>query len=390
VGVLRRDLARQYRFDEMVGTGSAMAEVFQLMETAAASSITVLIEGETGTGKELVARGIHRASARADGPFLAVNCAAMPETLLESELFGHRRGAFTGAIRDNPGLFRAATSGTVFLDEISDMPAAMQAKLLRVLEEGEVIPLGESVASKVDVRVLSATNRKLLNEVRLGRFRDDLYYRVAVFPIKLPPLRARREDIPLLVHRFVERAAERQHKHISGFDEAALAVLAAHHWPGNIRELQNEIERAVALARKDGVLGLAQISSSIRESALADDRSRTLHTMALPGAGAADAGTLNRCPSSRSTMTREDDAKPGAARSAKDYFEETVSPVGTGAAPSSSETNPASFRDARAAFEARFIEDMLVRCDRNVSRTAKVMGMSRVQLQRKIKEYGLR
>jgi transcriptional regulator with GAF, ATPase, and Fis domain len=391
VGVLRRDLARQYHFDEMVGTGSAMAEAFQLMETAAASSITVLIEGETGTGKELVARGIHRASARADGPFLAVNCAAMPETLLESELFGHRRGAFTGAIRDNPGLFRAATGGTVFLDEIGDMPAAMQAKLLRVLEEGEVIPLGESVASKVDVRVLSATNRELRNEVRLGRFRDDLYYRVAVFPIKLPPLRARREDIPLLVRRFVERAAERQHKHISGFDEAALTVLAVHHWPGNIRELQNEIERAVALAPKDGVLGLDQISSSIRESALAGDRSRTLHTMLPPGAGAAYVGGLNQTASGRSAAAKGDDAKSGVAPNTGDYFGETVSQVGTiGAAPSPPQTNPALFRDARAAFEARYIEDMLVRCDHNVSRAAKVMGMSRVQLQRKIKEYALR
>jgi transcriptional regulator with GAF, ATPase, and Fis domain len=174
VGLLRRDLASQLRFDEMVGTGPAMAEVFHLMETAAASSITVLIEGETGTGKELVARGIHRASARADGLFLAINCAALPETLLESELFGHRRGAFTGAIRDQPGLFRSATGGTVFLDEVGEMPASMQAKLLRVLEQAEVVPLGESVPSKVDVRVLSATNRQLRSDVQQGKFRSDL------------------------------------------------------------------------------------------------------------------------------------------------------------------------------------------------------------------------
>ncbi len=165
VGALRRDLARHDTFAEIVGTGSVMVEVLKLMETAAASSITALIEGETGTGKELVARGIHRASARSDGPFLALNCAAMPEPLLESELFGHRRGAFTGAIRDNLGLFRAAAGGVVFLDEVADMPMPMQAKLLRVLEEQEVVPLGDNFPRKVDVRVLSATNRDLKAEV---------------------------------------------------------------------------------------------------------------------------------------------------------------------------------------------------------------------------------
>src|SRR6516164_6397701 len=227
VGVLRRDLASRLRFDEMVGTGPAMAEVFQLMETAAASSITALIEGETGTGKELVARGIHRASARSDGPFLALNCAAMPEPLLESELFGHRRGAFTGAIRDNLGLFRAAAGGVVFLDEVADMPMPMQAKLLRVLEEQEVVPLGDNFPRKVDVRVISTTNRELKAEVAGGRFREDLYYRLAVFPISVPPLRRRREDIPLLAARFLNAAAERQHKSVAGLDAEAMEVLAA-------------------------------------------------------------------------------------------------------------------------------------------------------------------
>ncbi len=354
VGVLRRDLASQQRFNEMVGTGSAMAEVFHLMETAAASSITVLIEGETGTGKELVARGIHRASARADGPFLAINCAAMPETLLESELFGHRRGAFTGAVRDYPGFFRSATGGTVFLDEVGDMPAAMQAKLLRVLEQGEVVPLGESVPSKVDVRVLSATHRQLRYEVQLGKFRDDLYYRIAVFPIRLPPLRERREDIPLLVQRFVERAAERQHKRVSGFDQPALAVFAAYSWPGNIRELQNEVERAVALARDESLLGSAHISSSIRQAATAANSPAT---------------TVHVGPNSPRALLQAD-----------------AKPINQPAVPHSD----TSFREARAAFEARYIAEVLARCDRNVSRAAKSMAMSRVQLQRKIKDYGLR
>jgi Nif-specific regulatory protein len=350
VGVLRRDLASQLRFDDMVGTGAAMAEVFRLMETAAASSIAVLIEGETGTGKELVARGIHRGSARADGPFLAMNCAAMPETLMESELFGHRRGAFTGAIRDQPGLFRAATGGTVFLDEVGEMPGLMQAKLLRVLEQGEVVPLGESSPVKVDVRVLSATNRQLRSDVQQGKFRSDLFYRIAVFPITLPPLRQRREDIPILVQRFVKRAAERQHKPISGFDEFALAMFAAYEWPGNIREVQNEVERAVALADDEALLGLQHISSSIRDSVAIAANTEIGPTSNLP---------------------------PAVDRPV--HIERIVGSNGD-----------TSFREARAVFEARFITDSLTRCQGNISRTAKLMGLSRVQLQRKIKEYGLR
>ena len=352
VGVLRRDLASQLRFDEMIGTGPAMAEMFQLMQTAAASSITVLIEGETGTGKELVARGIHRASARADGPFLAMNCAAMPETLLESELFGHRRGAFTGAIRDQPGLFRSAAGGTVFLDEVGEMPSSMQAKLLRVLEQGEVMPLGESIPSKVDVRVLSATNRQLRSDVQQGKFRSDLFYRIAVFPIKLPPLRERREDIPILAQRFVKRAAERQHKLVSGFDEAALAVFAAYSWPGNIRELQNEVEQAVALARDESLLSLQHISSSIRDS-----------------------GTITGHEQPKSVMGADLPSATGDSVSSKRV---------------AGSNGGVTFREARAVFEARFITDALASCDGNISRAAKLMGISRVQLQRKIKEYGLR
>jgi transcriptional regulator with GAF, ATPase, and Fis domain len=346
VGVLRRDLASQLRLDEMVGTGPGMDEVFQLMETAAASSITVLIEGETGTGKELVARGIHRASARAEGPFVALNCAAMPETLLESELFGHRRGAFTGAIRDHPGLFRAASGGTIFLDEVSEMALSMQAKLLRVLEAGEVISLGESAPSRVDVRVVSATNRELRSDVQQGKFRRDLFYRIAVFPINLPPLRNRPEDIPVLVQRFIKRAAERQQKFVSGFDEATLAAFRTYNWPGNVRELQNEVERAVALGPPYGILGLQHISSSIRDS------------VAIPET------TKPTLPSNLA----------GAPSFASD-------------APSNGDM---TFRAARAIFEARFIRDTLARCGGNISQAAKMMGISRVQVQRKIKEYGIR
>src|SRR5579884_1478785 len=355
VGALRRDLVVQLHFGVMIGAGPAMAAVVRLMETAAGCSITVLVEGETGTGKELVARGIHRASARADGPFLAMNCAAMPEALMESELFGHRRGAFTGAIRDQPGLFRAASGGTVFLDEVGEMPPLMQAKLLRVLEQGEVVPLGENSPTKVDVRIVSATNRQLSAEVKEGKFRSDLFYRLAVFPIKLPPLRERREDIPALVQRFVKRAAERQDKTVTGFDESALRILVTYDWPGNIRELQNEVERAVAIARETTLLGVQHISSSIREAVNSSGKTQP-----------------SRLSDSRAPVG---DSYGGVSIAISELVP-----------PKYAET----FREARAAFEARFIADSLTRCHGNVSRAARLMGLSRVQLQRKLKEYGLR
>jgi len=335
VGVLRRDLARRGSFEPMIGTGAPMAWVFRLMESAAASPIAVLIEGETGTGKELVARGIHAASARASEPFVAVNCAALPESLLESELFGHRRGAFTGATHDQRGLFEAASGGTILLDEIGEMPPAMQAKLLRVLQEGEVRPVGDRQTRKIDVRVISATNRDLTDAVARRVFRDDLYYRVGAFPIHVPPLRERREDIPLLAERFLVAAAERHRKRIPGIDPAVQELLARFAWPGNVRELQNEIERAAALALDGEVIGLAHVSAKLRAL---EDRS------AAPGA------------------TSEE--RPAATTS--------------------------DLRDARTAFEVQFIAKVLREHNGNVSRAAQALGISRVALQKKMKEYGLR
>ena len=248
VGALRRDLARHEVSEEVIGASAEMLEVFRLINSAAtAASIAVLLEGETGTGKELVARAIHRMSDRADKPFLAVNCAALSEHLLESELFGHRRGSFTGATQTQPGLFRAANGGVIFLDEIGEMPLSMQPTLLRVLQDGEIMSVGDTRPERVDVRVFSATNRDLKSAVAAGSFRADLYYRLAAFPIRLPPLRARRRDIPLLADRFLSVASARHHKEIREFDPAVIELFERYEWPGNIREMQNEIERAVVL-----------------------------------------------------------------------------------------------------------------------------------------------
>lgn len=260
---LRRDLLRRDIEREIIGTSPAITQIFHLIASAAASSIPVLIEGETGTGKELVARAIHRTSARADGPFLAINCAAFTETLLESELFGHRRGAFTGATSDEPGLFRAANGGVIFLDEIGEMPMSAQAKLLRVVQEGEVTAVGETRPQRVDVRVLSASNRDLAAAIAAKTFREDLYYRLAVFPIHLPPLRDRREDIPLLASRFLAASAQRNSKQIVNIEAEALDALVRFDWPGNVRQLQSEIERAVALMADGQSISLAHLSAAL-------------------------------------------------------------------------------------------------------------------------------
>ena len=279
VGALRRDLARHDAFTEIVGTGRAMAEVLRLMDTAAASAITVLIHGRDrhwqGTCR---ARTASRQRAQRPSVSRAQLCRDARAVARERTLRPSARRVYR-AIRDNPGLFRAAAGGVVFLDEVADMPLSMQAKLLRVLEEQEVVPLGDSFPRKVDVRVLSATNRDLRAEVAAGRFREDLYYRLAVFPISLPPLRERREDIPLLSTRFLAIASEQQRKPIAGLDPAALELLTQYGWPGNVRELRNEIERAVALARASAIIAPEHLSASLRapsavaNGAVADMRS---------------------------------------------------------------------------------------------------------------------
>jgi transcriptional regulator with GAF, ATPase, and Fis domain/pSer/pThr/pTyr-binding forkhead associated (FHA) protein len=235
----------QKRIEGIIGESAAMRAVFASMQKVIDTRVTVLIEGETGTGKERVASAIHYQSRRREKLFVAQNCAAMPETLLESELFGHKRGAFTGADADKKGLFELADGGTLFLDEIGEMPLALQSKLLRVLQEGEVRPLGASTTRTVDVRIVAATNRKLEEEVKAGRFRQDLYYRLQVFPLRLPPLRERRDDIPLLARHFLDRYAREMGKNVAGFSQQALELLMSYSWPGNVRELENEVQRLV-------------------------------------------------------------------------------------------------------------------------------------------------
>jgi two-component system response regulator HupR/HoxA len=251
---------------EIIGESPAIREVLALVGKVAAVSTTVLIEGETGTGKELVARAIHDASSRNDGMFVAVNCAALSEGILESELFGHRRGSFTGAHADRKGLFEVADGGTLFLDEISETSMTLQAKLLRVLQEGEVRPVGDDRAHPVDVRVVAATNRRLSDEVAAGRFREDLYYRLRVFPIRLPPLRDRREDVPALVHHLVRRIAAQLKKPVGEPTPETLAMLQAHPFQGNIRELANEIERAVILCEPGAPITDDLLSDHIQEA----------------------------------------------------------------------------------------------------------------------------
>ena len=263
---LREEVERRYSFDGIIGDSPAMQRVFEIMKKVAETDATVLITGETGTGKELVARAIHYAGSRREKRFVAQNCGALPDTLLESELFGHRRGAFTGANQDKQGLFEAADGGTIFLDEIGETEPGMQVRLLRVLQEGEIRPIGSSDTLHVDVRVLAATNRDLQSRVKEDRFREDLFYRLRVVEIEVPPLRERRSDIPALADYFLESANTRMQRSLKGFSNAAMDLLTAYAWRGNVRELENEIERVAVLAGDEEQVSVEMLSGPIRGS----------------------------------------------------------------------------------------------------------------------------
>jgi len=262
---LKKEVQSRYHFHQLIGQSPAMQKIYDLIERIRASSSNVLITGESGTGKELVARAIHYSGGRKEGAFIAVNCAAIPETLLESELFGYKRGAFTDAKTDKRGLIFEATEGTIFLDEITEMPPVLQAKLLRVIEERQVRPLGDTKSYSVDARIISASNRDIKELIHQGRFREDLYYRLKVIDIELPPLRERREDIALLVQHFINRFGK-EPKKISGISEEALKILINYFWPGNVRELENVIQRAITLCQQEVILPQDLPASLVHEA----------------------------------------------------------------------------------------------------------------------------
>ncbi len=329
---LQAALDAKESFEGIVGGSAAMKEVFELVESVAYSSSTVMVTGESGTGKELVARAIHYRSPRRDGPFIPINCTAMPETLLESELFGHVKGAFTGATVTKKGLFEAADGGTLFLDEVGDLPASIQAKLLRVLQEGEVRKVGGNETVKVDVRVIAATHVDLDAARREGRFREDLYYRLNVIEIHLPPLAERLEDIPVLAHHFLKKFCEKEGKAIEGFTTGAMEVLTGYRWPGNVRELENVVQRAVVLCRGEAVD--------------VEDLPKELTRQAEEGPSP-ESAALSRLPFSK----------------AKEL--------------------------ATEAFEKRYLEAVLRRAGGNISEASRLAGMDRSNFRRVMKRYQL-
>ena len=331
---LKTLLQENYGFANIVTRSEKMRRVLETVTRVAQSDSTVYIHGQSGTGKELIAKAIHLASARKDKPFVAINCAALPETLLESELFGHEKGSFTGAVRSTKGLFSQAHEGTIFLDEIGDMPLSIQVKLLRVLEERLFYPIGSEKPVKVNVRVVVATNKDLAEEVKKGTFREDLYYRIHVIPIRLPPLKERKEDIPYLVEHFLKRICAAGKQPVKTITAPALRRLMLHDWPGNVRELENTIEYAVVMASGD---------------VISEDLVLPVNT---PGA---TAGTL-----------------PASARSAV-----VDAPM-------------KSLREARADFEKGYLIQLLERCDGKAAHAAEIAGKYRADFYDLLKKHGIK
>jgi two-component system response regulator HupR/HoxA len=333
VAARRQELKAQYHSDDGIvrSADSPLNEVCARLLRVAPFDVSVLVSGESGTGKELVARALHYNSLRWNKPFVVENCAAMPDELLESELFGHKRGAFTGAVEDHTGLFERADGGTVFLDEIGEISPAFQAKLLRVLQEGEIRPVGRGASRKVDVRVVAATNRVLEQEVREGRFREDLYYRLAAVTIHVPPLRDRPMDIPIIARMLLEKAQKQFGKHVEGLSDEALACMEAYHWPGNVRELQNEIQHLLVMGPENGSLGAELLSRRILRAAPEDEAEDVAMLVGLEG----------------------------------------------------------PLKERIEQLEARILRETLIRHKWNKSRAAKELGLSRVGLRAKLERYGL-
>ena len=332
----------------IVGRSASMLALFKMLERIRQSDATVLVLGENGTGKELVARGIHQASRRGTKSFVATNCSAFNDNLLESEMFGHRRGAFTGAVVDKPGLFETADGGTFFMDEVGDMSPALQVKLLRVLQEGTFMPVGGTDGKKVDVRIVAATNRDLATMVKAGSFREDLYYRLHVVSLRVPPLRERRDDIPVLVSHFLAKLEKRE-KRQKLLTPRTLDRLMAHEWPGNVRELENEMERLWVLSGDDGVIDEDLLSPAI-------GKRRLPLTAPIPASAAPVAPASPSLP-----------AAPPAP----------VVPPGT------------SMPDAVEALERKMIGDELKKARGNKTKAADALGISRRNLIRKVQAYGI-
>ena len=359
----------------MIGTSVRMDGVREIIATAAASPTTVLIAGESGTGKELVARALHLGSPRRDAPFIRVNCAAIPASLTESELFGHERGAFTGAVSNRAGRFELADGGTLFLDEVSEIPIEIQVKLLRVIQESEFERVGGMKTLRVDVRLIAASNRDLEADIASGRFREDLYYRLNVVPIELPALRDRIEDLPHLIDHFVARCNERLCKSVQGFSPAALAALSAHSWPGNIRELENLVERMVLFA-SDTLIGEEALPEAFGE----------------PGGRPAQVDPDDSTPLGAQPRPPADGGTPGGLQSTEDVNPSETADERLLRLPLSSlglDLKEAVRAGSRLVEEA-LISEALAQTQGNVTRSARLLGISRRSLQSKMKELGLR
>jgi two-component system response regulator AtoC len=358
VTALRLELGKNAAERErIVGSSKPMLEVFKLIGKVASADATVLVTGESGTGKELIAEALHRASKRNPHPLVKVSCAALPESLLETELFGHEKGSFTGAMTMRKGRFETANKGTIFLDEIGEMTLGTQTKLLRILQEREFERIGSSVPIKIDIRVIAATNRNLSEEVEKGKFREDLYYRLNVIHIHMPPLRERKDDIPLLVEHFLAKFRHAANAIPTSITEEALAKLVAYDWPGNVRELENAIERAVVLARGNPI---------------------TLEY--LPFGDRREARDRARLAGRRSRLEDESDAELDEAAAAAEE---------AGASASNGNAEGGSFKDRVAALEKQLIKEALDRAGGNRTKAADELGIYRRLLYAKIKEYGL-
>jgi two-component system, NtrC family, response regulator HydG len=344
VRTLRYSIDEALEPGDLVGVSAPFRTAWDLLKKAANSQITVLLLGETGVGKEMFARALHKASSRANAPFVAVNCGALPEQLVESELFGVQQGAYTGAQQSRPGRFERAHGGTLFLDEVAELPLSAQTKLLRVLQEGELERIGDTRTRRVDVRLVAATNTDLTEAVRQGRFRKDLFYRLNVFPVTIAPLRERREDVPLLVQRFIDKYAAREGKRIAGVTDKAMQALLGYAWPGNVRELENMVERGVLLAQNDGRIDVADLFS-------------------VPPPREAGEGTARL------------DAQGKLKHGEPDCMERFVDDF-------------LARKLSLADIESLLVAAVLARADNNVSAAARQLGLTRPQLRYRLKQRG--